>query len=323
MIYTVFVDGHSGTTGLKLNERLLKHPYVEIIKIDENLRKDAKEKSKIINSADIVFLCLPDDAAKESVSLLENPDTRVIDASTAHRVEKGWAYGLPELSPGHRSAIAKSTRVTNPGCHATAFALGIYPLLSLGIIPVDYPVTCHSVTGYSGGGKQLIEKYKDPARSSSRQDVLAGSRHYGLNLCHKHLPEMTLRTGLSEKPLFIPIIGDFEQGMAVAIPIHNCIAGGKATAERVHNILSDYYKDEYFVKVMPLEQSTCMGEPYFNPMACNDTNRAEIFVYGNNEQLMVITRLDNLGKGASGAAVQNMNIMLGIDERIGLEVITQ
>lgn len=315
--YTVFVDGHSGTTGLKINERLAKHPYVEVVKIADDLRKETAEKRKLLNSVDIAILCLPDDAARESVLLVDNSHTKIIDASTAHRTQPGWIYGLPELSSKHRDAISKATRVTNPGCHATGFALAVYPLVSLGIIQPDHPVTCHSVTGYSGGGKTLIEKYQDDARQ--RIDELAASRHYALSLKHKHLPEMRIRTGLTQNPLFVPIIGDFEQGMAVTITLHNrIIEKSGITGRKIHDILRDYYKDELFVRVMHFEESSCEGEPYFNPMACNETNRADIFVYGNDEHTMIITRLDNLGKGASGAAVQNMNIMLGIREDTGL-----
>ncbi|HBQ64504.1 MAG TPA: N-acetyl-gamma-glutamyl-phosphate reductase [Clostridiales bacterium] len=317
MKYQVFVDGQAGTTGLKIHERLAGHPHVQLVNIDESKRKNVAAKREIINSVDVVFLCLPDEAARESVSLVDNDRVRIIDASTAHRTDPAWAYGLPELSPAHREQVAGAKRVSVPGCHATGFALSIWPLLARGIVPADFPVTCVSVTGYSGGGRQLIEQYQDPERDAKGAGF-ESSRYYSLGLSHKHLPEMQVRMGLSFAPLFQPVIGDFSQGLATFIPFHARQLEG-VKPEVLREVLEEHYTGQPFVQVMPLDVKSCQGDPYFNPMALNGTNRAEIFVFGNNAQMSVITRLDNLGKGASGAAVQNMNIMLGLHEGIGLE----
>lgn len=312
--YTVFVDGQAGTTGLEIYDRLVGRDDLELLQIPEEQRKNLDKRRELINEADIVFLCLPDTAAKESVSLIVNEKTRVIDASTAHRTDPNWTYGLPELSKQQRERIATGNRISNPGCHATGFALGLYPLMQEGIVPKEYPVTCHSITGYSGGGKTLIEQYQASERSN-----LEGPRHYALGLKHKHLPEMQQITGLAYPPHFAPIVGNFYRGMAVAIPLFKRLLNKKLAADDIHAILASHYAGEHFIKVMPFDSEANLEDGFFNPTACNHTNRAELFVFGHDEQAIILTRLDNLGKGASGAAVQNMNIMLGIDETNGLE----
>ncbi|MBE6023977.1 MAG: N-acetyl-gamma-glutamyl-phosphate reductase [Cellulosilyticum sp.] len=322
--YTVYVDGQSGTTGLKINERLINHPNVEILKIAEDKRKELAERKKMINSADIVFLCLPDAAAIEAVSLVEptNTHTKILDASTAHRTNPEWTYGIPELSKEARSKIANSSRTAVPGCYASSFILPLYPLVESGIIPKDYPISSYGLSGYSGAGKTAIADYTDPEIATNHPTYLA-PRPYALGLSHKHLPEMQKTVGLNYAPIFSPIINNYYKGLAVATTIHTRLLPKKYTPKDFHELLSNYYQDEYFVKVMPFNPTECdtnnLGDSFFTPIACNDTNFAEIFVFGNDEQILLLTRLDNLGKGASGAAIQNMNIMLGLDEKLALE----
>ena len=313
----IFVDGSSGTTGLQIHERLSRYKDIEIISIDYEKRRDPKERAKCLNNADLVFLCLPDDAALEACTMISNPDTKVIDASCAHRVAPGWTYGLPELSRSQREAIISSKRVANPGCHATAFILSIYPLIASEVMPKDYPVSAQSLTGYSGGGKSLIEKYES---NNGKNDYIKAPRPYSLSLNHKHLPEMTVYSGLREAPVFVPVIGNNYKGLAVMVPIHTALLSKKVDGRAIHELLSDYYKDEKFVKVMPYEDDAALFEGAVDITACNDTNKAEIFVFGNaaRESALIITRIDNLGKGASGAAIQNMNLMLGYDEDYNL-----
>jgi len=312
--HTVFVDGQEGTTGLEINERLLKRDDVEILKIDGAKRKDIDERSKYINQAEIVFLCLPDDAAKESASLIANPSTRVIDASTAHRTDGGWAYGIPELSAEHRANIASSKRVSNPGCYATGFNMLMYPLVKEGFVPADYPVSCHAVTGYSGGGKRLIATFE----SAENRQKLASPCFYALALRHKHLPEMQKHSGLAHPPLFTPIIGNYFRGMTVAVPLHTALMRKKAAAAEIARFYADYYRDQPFVKTLPFNVQEQFEWGYLNAEACSHTNNIEIMVFGDEKQILAVSRLDNLGKGASGAAIQNMNIMLGLDETYSL-----
>lgn len=313
----VFVDGLSGTTGLKIHERLSLYSELELITIDYEKRRDQEEKAKCLNEADLVFLCLPDDAAKESVALITNPNTKIIDASTAHRTAAGWAYGLPELSRDHREAVVSSKRISNPGCHATAFALSVYPLINHKIMGTDYPITCQSITGYSGGGKGLIDKYE---ATNGSNPYTRAPRPYSLALNHKHLKEMTIQTGLSESPIFVPIVSNFYQGLAASIPIHTRLLKQKLDAREIHALLSEHYEKETFVKVMPYQDEDLLFDGGFDITACNQTNRAEIFIFGNQEKdlALIMTRLDNLGKGASGAAIQNMNLMLGLKEDLHL-----
>jgi N-acetyl-gamma-glutamyl-phosphate reductase len=313
----VFVDGLSGTTGLKIHERLSLYSELEMITIDYENRRDPKERARCLNEADIVFLCLPDEAAKEAVSLVTNSTTKIIDASTAFRTAKDWTYGLPELSMKHREAVMGCKRLSNPGCHATAFILSAYPLVQRGIIAPDYPITCQSLTGYSGGGKALIEKYES---NDGQNNYAKAPRPYALSLNHKHLPEMMVHTGLSEAPLFVPILGNNYKGMAVMLPLHTKLLSKKLNAKNVHEVLEEHYSNEKFVKVMPYVDDTLLYDGAVDITACNDTNNAEIFVFGNEAKgtVVVLTRIDNLGKGASGAAIQNMNIMLGFEEDLHL-----
>jgi N-acetyl-gamma-glutamyl-phosphate reductase len=313
----VFVDGQEGTTGLQIHERLLAHPEVELLEIEPDRRKDTERRRELINAADVVFLCLPDVAARESVTLLDadNTRTRFIDASTAHRVSPGWTYGLPELSAQQRVAIRQSRRVAVNGCHAAGFILALAPLVSTGLVPADYPVTSTSLTGYSGGGKKMIADY-DAARDSRALDA---ARMYALALAHKHLPEMQAYCGLSRAPVFVPIVDNFYKGMAVSIPLHAHLLAPGTTRAAVHAALARHYAGERFIRVLPLEDESNAPSGFFDPMACNDTNRNDLFVFGNDERMLVVSRLDNLGKGASGAAVQCMNLMLGFDEGLMLE----
>ena len=316
MKYKVFVDGQEGTTGLEINERLSKRTDIEVLRIDPERRKDPEERRRFLNEADIAFLCLPDAASRESASLVTNNKTRIIDASTAHRTDPDWTYGLPELSRSQRALIKDSPRVSVPGCHATGFNLALYPLVREGIVPGDYPVTCQSITGYSGGGKRLIEQ-SETARINKTNT--GSPRFYALGLNHKHLPEMQKICGLQYPPLFTPILGEFYRGMAVAIPLLKRMLNKKVTAKEVQELMTSYYTSERFVRVMPFEAESNLDNGAFDATWCNNTNKAEIFVFGHSDQILVIARLDNLGKGASGAAVQNMNIILGLDERTGLE----
>lgn len=315
MKYKVFVDGQEGTTGLQINDRLSGRTDIEILKIDPEKRKDPGVRSRLLNEADIAFLCLPDAASRESVSLVTNDKTRIIDASTAFRTAPGWTYGLPELSRSQREAIRKASRVANPGCHATGFNLAVHPLVKEGILSKDYPLSAYSITGYSGGGKKLIGQYET---DGPRKPSLKSPRFYSLGLSHKHLPEMQKVNGLSSPPVFTPIVGDFYQGMIVAVPLVRRMLDKKMTAGEVREFMAGYYGAERFVRVMPFAAGEYLDNGYFDATGCNHTNNAEIFVFGDSEQILILTRFDNLGKGASGAAVQNMNIMLGIDEGTGL-----
>ncbi len=315
MKHKVFVDGQEGTTGLQINERLETRDDIEIIKISPEKRKDADERRRLLNEADIVFLCLPDAAAIEAVSMIENNNTKVIDASTAHRTHPDWAYGLPELSAGHREAVRASSRVSVPGCYATGFNIALYPLVKEGIVPPEYPVSCHAVSGYSGGGKKLIGLYENPGEEIN----IHSPQFYALGLTHKHLPEMQKVSGLKHAPIFSPILGNIYKGMTVAIPLASRMLSGKTGAGELQAFLSDYYKDEPFVKVMPLGCEKDFYNGYLGATGCNDRNAVELYVFGHSDQVMLVSRLDNLGKGSSGAAVQNMNLLLGLGEGTGLE----
>jgi N-acetyl-gamma-glutamyl-phosphate reductase len=313
MAYKVFVDGREGTTGLQIIDYLSSRKDVELLEIDAALRKDTHERQKQINRSDVTFLCLPDAASRESASLVTNPNTCIIDASTAFRTHPDWVYGLPELEPGQRELLRKTKRIANPGCHATAFLLGVHPLIQNGIMPRDYPVCCYSITGYSGGGKKLIAAYE-----TQHTQALDSPRHYALGLAHKHLPEMKLRAGLTMDPIFTPVVADFYKGLAVTIFIHPHLLKHRMTPTELQHVFHSFYKDEPFVRVFPFDGKNNLDQGFFDVQACNNTNRADLFVFGNHEQMAVITRIDNLGKGASGAAVQCMNIHLGLDETTGL-----
>ena len=307
----VYIDGQAGTTGLQIYERIGMREDLTLLRIDEDKRHDLSERKKFLNMADIVFLCLPDAGAIEAVSLIENPDVRVIDASTAHRTSDEWTYGFPELSREQRAAIAASKRVANPGCHATGLISSVAPLVRMGILPKDYPVTCYSLTGYSGGGKKMIAQYE----AEGREEKLSAPGIYGLTLKHKHIPEMQKVTGLACSPVFMPVVDDYYKGMATSIMLQNRLLNGQPTAEEICARLSEYYADEHFVTVMPYDPK--QGTLYANALA--GTNHLQLVVCGYEEQTTVTALFDNLGKGASGAAVQNMNIMLGLPETMGLE----
>ena len=307
----VYIDGQVGTTGLQIYERIGNRNDLELLRIDEDKRHDTDERRKFLNSADIVFLCLPDAGAIEAVSLIENPDVRVIDASTAHRTSDEWVYGYPELSKEQRAAIAAGKRVANPGCHATGLISSVAPLVKMGILPADYPVTCYSLTGYSGGGKKMIAQYE----AQDRDEKLSSPGIYGLTLKHKHIPEMQNVTGLPSPPVFMPIVDDYYKGMATTIMLQNRLLPGQPSAEEICTRLQEYYADEHFVTVLPYDAK--QGTVYANTLA--GTNHLQLVVCGYEDQTSVTALFDNLGKGASGAAVQNMNIMLGLDETIGLE----
>ena len=307
----VYIDGQVGTTGLQIFERIGNRSDLTLLRIDEDKRHDINERRKFLNSADIVFLCLPDAGAIEAVSLIENPDVRVIDASTAHRTSDEWVYGYPELSKEQRAAIAAGKRVANPGCHATGLISSVAPLVKMGILPADYPVTCYSLTGYSGGGKKMIAQYE----AQDRDEKLSAPGIYGLTLKHKHIPEMQKVTGLTYPPVFMPIVDDYYKGMATTIMLQNRLLPGQPSAKDICASLQSYYADEHFVTVLPYDAK--QGTVYANVLA--GTNHLQLVVCGYEDQTSVTALFDNLGKGASGAAVQNMNIMLGLDETIGLE----
>jgi N-acetyl-gamma-glutamyl-phosphate reductase len=312
---SVFIDGQEGTTGLKIRDRLLNRTDIKLLEIPNEDRKNSKVKSEYLNNADVVILCLPDAAAIESASMVTNPKTCVIDASTAFRTHDDWVYGMPELNKFQREKIRNAKRISNPGCHATGFILAVLPLIDAGIITQQYPVTATSITGYSGGGKKLIERFRT---SQQPADVLNAPLHYALSLSHKHLPEMQKRTGLVSVPLFMPIVANYYNGMVVSVPLHKQLLSKKVSIEDCHTIMSERYKDEPFVKVLSLKHEQVLDDGFLQPTKCNETNLLDVFITGNQEQIIVMTRFDNLGKGASGAAVQNLNIVCGYDETIGL-----
>lgn len=314
MSYTVYVDGQEGTTGLQINELLARRRDIEVLRIADELRKDSRERARLLNAADVVFLCLPDQAAREAAGRVTNPRTCVIDASTAHRVDPAWVFGLPELAREQRDRLRRSKRISNPGCHATAFILLIRPLVDAGLIDPRLGLAATSITGYSGGGRKLIEQY----RAEPLPQRLQSPRPYGLGLAHKHVPEMTRWSGLQTRPVFMPVVANFYKGLAVSVPLHLSVLSKGADAGRLHDVLGERYAGERFIRTMPLSDVAALDSGYFDVQACNDSNRCEIFVFGSTDQAILIARLDNLGKGASGAAVQSMNLHLGLDEALGL-----
>ncbi|MDO5455657.1 MAG: N-acetyl-gamma-glutamyl-phosphate reductase [Eubacteriales bacterium] len=307
----VYIDGQAGTTGLQIFDRIGARQDLELLRIDEDKRHDLEERRRFLNAADVVFLCLPDAGAIEAVSLIDNPDVRVIDASTAHRTDDAWTYGFPELSAQQRKAIAESRRVANPGCHATGFISCAAPLIRMGIAEPDYPFSCFSLTGYSGGGKKMIAGYE----ADDAPESLQSPGIYGLTLRHKHIPEMQKVAGLSQPPVFLPVVDDYYKGMATTITLHNRMLNGAPGAEEICARMQEYYADSHFVSVLPFGEHA--GTIYANELA--GTNHLQIIVCGYQDLTSITALFDNLGKGASGAAVQNMNIMLGLDEATGLE----
>ncbi|MBR2340562.1 MAG: N-acetyl-gamma-glutamyl-phosphate reductase [Clostridia bacterium] len=304
----IFIDGSAGTTGLRINERLADRRDLELIKISDELRKDTGARAEAINSADVVFLCLPDAAAIEAVSLVNNNNTAIIDTSTAHRTSEGWAYGFPELF-GAREKIKNSKRIANPGCHASGFVALVEPLVREGVIPKDARLTCHSLTGYSGGGKKMIAEYED----AERGELLGAPRMYGLTQKHKHLPEMSKICGLDAQPIFCPIVAPFYSGMEVTVPLFANMINGDI--EKIKEIYREYYKNGLVRFVETADEGG-----FLSAGALSGRDDMQICVYGNEDRIILTSRFDNLGKGASGSAIQNMNILLGVDEAVGLNI---
>ena len=313
MSFSIFVDGQEGTTGLRIHEMLARRNDVEVLRIAADKRKDSAERARLLNAADVAFLCLPDAAARDAAALVSNPRTCVIDASSAHRTAPNWAFGLPELAPGQRDKLRAAKRIANPGCHASAFILLLRPLVDAGLVPADALLSATSITGYSGGGKAMIAQYE-----AGDNAKLQSPRPYGLALQHKHLPEILAHTGLKQAPVFMPMVANFLKGLAVSVPLHLGQLKAGASAANLQQALAAHYEGERFVKVMPLADPDSLAAGYFDVQACNDSNHCELFVFANAQQVLLMSRLDNLGKGASGAAVQSMNLHLGLDEGLGL-----
>ncbi|MCI8928072.1 MAG: N-acetyl-gamma-glutamyl-phosphate reductase [Lachnospiraceae bacterium] len=312
----VFIDGREGTTGLRINERFEKREDVELLSIDPDKRKDIEERKRLINQSDITFLCLPDDAARQSVGLVENDRVRVIDTSTAHRTEEGWAYGFPELSRGHRLKIAEGKRIAVPGCHATGFISLVYPLIAGGILPADYPAAAFSLTGYSGGGKKMIAEYE----GQERDRTLEAPREYALSQKHKHLKEMKKIIGLKREPLFSPIVADYYSGMAVSVPLYSDLLNKEETPEKLCRFFAEFYQGQPLIQVMPYGAEADLHGGMLAGNGCSGWDGLRIFVTGNEERLLLSAQFDNLGKGASGAAIQCLNLMLGCEEEKGLNL---
>lgn len=309
----IFIDGSEGTTGLRIYERFEGRDDIELLRISSELRKDVNERKRLINESDITFLCLPDAAARESVSLVENENVKIIDTSTAHRTEEGWAYGFPELSEKHRDAIVNGKRIAVPGCHATGFMAVVYPLIAGGLLPKDYPVSAFSLTGYSGGGKKMIAEYEEEGRN---KDTFA-PREYALTQQHKHLKEMKAITGLTREPLFSPIVADYYSGMVVSVPVYTEFLSKCKNPKEMTEYFANYYKDQKFVQVV--ENGS---EDLYGGMLSGNTlsgwDGLKIYITGNDDRMVLSAQFDNLGKGASGAAVQCLNILLGCKEDTGL-----
>jgi N-acetyl-gamma-glutamyl-phosphate reductase len=316
MAAKIFIDGEAGTTGLQIRQRLLGRADVALISIDAARRKDPQAREEMLNSADVAILCLPDDAAREAVGLIENKAVRVIDASTAHRTLDGWAYGFPEMAKGQREAIANARFVANPGCYPTGFIALVRPLVDAGLLPRSWPVSVNAVSGYTGGGRKMIEEFEDKASSAFTH---APYRIYALSLAHKHVPEMKSHTGLDHAPLFEPAVGRYAQGMIVEVPLPLHALPSKPALADLRAALASAYAGEHFVDVATLDQETAITT--LAPDSLNGTNKLKLYVFGSDKlgQARLVAVLDNLGKGASGAAVQNLNLMLGLPEAAGLD----
>lgn len=314
MTATVFIDGEVGTTGLQIRERLENRADLSFLRLDEAERKDAAARAMMLNSADVVILCLPDEAARDAVAMIENDAVRVIDASSAHRIADGWVYGMPEYGAGQADKIAAARRVTNPGCYAISSVSILHPLVASGILPANHPVSINAISGYSGGGKQMIADFEDTGGVYKNTPY----RVYGLSLAHKHVPEITTWGGLDHVPLFVPSVGHFRQGMIVQIPLQLWSLPGNVTPVDVHVALADHYANQRFVKVKPLSETADMSG--LEPEGLNGTNELHLHVFGNanSGQAVVMGLIDNLGKGASGQAVQNLNLMIGAAADTGL-----
>jgi len=321
----VFIDGEAGTTGLQIRQRLAGRRDLQLVSIDPEKRKDAGARAELLNSSDAVILCLPDDAAKEAVGLVTSNSVKVIDASSAHRVAPGWTYGFPEMVDGQRVAIQRSNRISNPGCYPTGFIALVAPLVRAGLIPPDFPVTVNAVSGYSGGGRALIDEFQKPHPETTNDAF----RAYGLTLQHKHVPEMTKYAGLAHSPVFAPSVGRYAAGMIVEVPLQLWALPGNPSPKQLREALADFYQGEKFVCVADEQETSSLQKVRagavgyvadLDPEALNNTNRLKLFVFGNEatQQARLVALLDNLGKGASGAAVQNLNIALGLEEGAGL-----
>lgn len=317
----IFIDGESGTTGLQIYSRLNQRDDIELVSIEAFKRKDATERAKLINAVDVVILCLPDDAAREAVSLVSSNTVKILDASSAHRTAKGWVYGFPELNPGQREKIASAQFISNPGCYPTGFLACIRPLIAKGLLKNSFPITVNAVSGYSGGGKSLIKQYHTFHEQQAEAESLYPYGIYGLQFGHKHVKEMHHYSGLALPPLFVPAVGDFEQGMLVQVPLPLGTLDNPPSGEVIHQAIANYYQSEKFVQVAPFQDSTLLRNGIFlDAIAINGTNIVQVFVFANDasKEVLLVARLDNLGKGASGAAIQNLNIMLGFPEELGL-----
>ena len=311
----VFIDGAAGTTGLEIRERLQHRSELQLTTLDESKRKDPSARAEALNDADVVILCLPDDAAREAVTLIANPNVRVIDPSTAHRVTEGWVFGFPELEKKRREELRHAMRVTNPGCYSTGFLAIMRPLVRGGIVQPAWPVTCNAVSGYSGGGRGMIAEFEDAAAANQAFETV---RTYGLNLEHKHVDEMTLHAGLTHRPLFAPSVGRFYRGMLVEVPLQLWALPGDPSVAAVHAVLADSYRGEDLIEVAPLAEAA--SKKTLDAEELKDTNRLKLYVFGNEarRQARIVAVLDNLGKGAAGACVQNLNVMMGWRETAGL-----
>ena len=319
----IYIDGKDGTTGLQIYDRLSAREDLNLLLIEEEKRKDPQERAWLMNQADIVFLCLPDAAAREAVELVQNPKTRIIDCSTAHRTDPDWAYGFPELSAEHRARIQEARRVANPGCHATGFLSVVYPLTAMGLLPRDAALSCFSLTGYSGGGKKMIAQYE----REDRPQALSSPALYGLQQNHKHLPEMQKICGLETVPVFVPIVDDYYKGMAGTVPFHRGQLRGEPTLREVWRSLSDYYRETsgsggaVRVEGDPTDPQSGLDAGFkIYASLWQGRDSLSLIAAGNDSRFTITALFDNLGKGASGAAVQNMNLMLGIDEFTGLNL---
>ena len=317
-MHRVFIDGQAGTTGLQIHERLLARPDIELLEIDPAERKNSSVKQAIIDAADVVILCLPDEAALETVAKNSRNRVRFIDASTAHRTNPDWVYGFPELTGNQRRQIASATLVANPGCYPTGFLAAVRPLIDNNLLNQKSLLTVSAISGYSGGGSKLIERYE--ARSAMHPEQLWHARPYALGLKHKHIPEMQVLASLANEPIFLPVVGHFHQGMLVSFPIHQEQLTRQTSPEAVHALLSERYANEPCINVMPLNANDALDQGFLDPEGANGTNRIDLLVYGHQKQMVLIARLDNLGKGAVGAAVQNLNLMLQVNELEGLRL---
>ena len=311
----VFIDGEAGTTGLQIRERLLPRNDLQLVSIDPDKRKDPAARAAMLNGADAVILCLPDEAAVEAVALITNPSVKVIDASTAHRTAPGWIYGFPEMDDSQRGRVAASSRISNPGCYATGAIALTRPLVTADIMPPDLPIAFNAVSGYSGGGKAMIAEFED---ESAPNFTRVPYRIHALGLGHKHLPEIQAHAGLLTRPIFTPAVGRYYQGMLVELPLHLGMLNGNVSMAEIHDALTRHYEGEKFVEVASLDEAKAIGT--LDPEGLNNTNRLKIFVFGSETsgQVRLVALLDNLGKGASGAAVQNLNLVLGLKEGAGL-----